>query len=280
MTLVKAEPNQDIIKQNDDGDFFYVIASGRFAVLKSQGGGEPQQVFVYENQGSFGELALMYNAPRAATVRALTEGVLWAVDRATFRHIVLGNAQRERSKREQWLEQVSILSSLTRGERAQVADALKEEDYQPGAHVIRFGEQGDTLYIVVEGEAVASKLVNGTETELGRMQVGEYFGERALLTQEPRAANVRAVGRLRVAVIHRSTFERLLGSVKELMERELERYKPVGPLKTMTDEQLMESMLEDTSALTKRKRLLDRRLAEIRSEKERLSKVLASKGGQ
>jgi len=56
------------------------------------------------------------------------------------------------------------------------------------------------------------------------MKAGEYFGERALLTNQKRAANVKAVGLLKVAVIDRATFERLLGGCKKLMTRKLDKY--------------------------------------------------------
>lgn len=66
----------------------------------------------YENQGSFGELALMYNMPRAATIVATTEGTIWGMDRNTFRRIVLKNAYNKRKMYEALLENVPMLKSV------------------------------------------------------------------------------------------------------------------------------------------------------------------------
>lgn len=71
-----------VITEGQEGDYFYVIESGNYTA--SKGG---QSVFTYEGKGSFGELALMYNCPRAATVTADTDGVIWALDRMTFRKV-------------------------------------------------------------------------------------------------------------------------------------------------------------------------------------------------
>merc|ERR1719188_305741 len=65
---------ENIITQGDDGDNFYVIESGKYNIFV---GGK--QVGAYDGHGSFGELALMYNMPRAATIQAVTAGgTLWA----------------------------------------------------------------------------------------------------------------------------------------------------------------------------------------------------------
>ena len=75
--------------------------------------GESKKVHSYENQGSFGELALMYNMPRAATIQAVTKGTLWAMDRSTFRKIVLKTAFQKRKAYESLLESVPLLTTLS-----------------------------------------------------------------------------------------------------------------------------------------------------------------------
>ncbi|XP_008473823.1 cAMP-dependent protein kinase type II regulatory subunit-like [Diaphorina citri] len=77
------EAGDIVIRQGDDGDFFYVIESGRYEA-SVEIDGEDKLMHAYEDKGSFGELALLYNMPRAATIKATSTGSLWAMDRKTF----------------------------------------------------------------------------------------------------------------------------------------------------------------------------------------------------
>lgn len=112
MFEVKVAPGDVVIRQGDDGDNFYVIERGKFQIYVQQDDGTRQIRGEYEDNGFFGELALMYNQPRAATVVALSEGHLWAMDRNTFRRIVLKSAFKKRKEYEALFEKVSVLQCL------------------------------------------------------------------------------------------------------------------------------------------------------------------------
>jgi len=74
------------------GDRFYVVDSGDFDVLISRNDGPPAKVAEYHAGGCFGELALMYNAPRAATVRCTSDkGRVFAIDRESFQMLILSS---------------------------------------------------------------------------------------------------------------------------------------------------------------------------------------------
>lgn len=75
--------------------------------------------------GSFGELALIYGTPRAATVKAKTDVKLWGIDRDSYRRILMGSTIRKRKMYEEFLSRVSILENLDKWERLTVADALE-----------------------------------------------------------------------------------------------------------------------------------------------------------
>lgn len=71
----------------------------------------------YDEGDAFGELALLYNAPRAATITADTSCILWSLDRDTFIHIVKDASRKKREKYEKFLERVKILETLEPYER-------------------------------------------------------------------------------------------------------------------------------------------------------------------
>jgi cAMP-dependent protein kinase regulator len=171
-------------------------------------------------------LALLYNCPRAATVQAKTDCILWAVDRETFNNIVKEAAQKKRVLYENFLKSVEILSSVDPYELSQIADALKTSYYNKGDFVIREGEIGDVFYIIVDGNAVATKTKEPGKppVEVKKYEKGSYFGELALIRGEPRAANVAAETALKVISLDRNSFKRLLGPIEEILKRNSDQY--------------------------------------------------------
>ncbi len=91
----------------------------------------------YEPGEAFGELALLYNAPRAATIQADNESLLWCLDRETFNHIVKDSSRKRREKYENFLAQVKILESMDSYERSILSDAFIEEKFKAGEFVIK-----------------------------------------------------------------------------------------------------------------------------------------------
>ncbi|RHZ83631.1 hypothetical protein Glove_89g90 [Diversispora epigaea] len=219
---------EDVIKQGGIGDFFYVVETGTFDVYVSKNNDVPELVNSYEPGGSFGELALMYNAPRAATIVATSDAVLWALDRITFRRILMENTSRKRRMYESFLSEVTILVSLEPYERQKIADALESLYYEDNELVIKQGDIGNNFYLIESGEARVTKVdENGIEHEFPGLNKGDYFGELALLNNRPRAVNIRAKGRLKVATLGKKAFVRLLGPVVDILKRNSDNYETI-----------------------------------------------------
>lgn len=126
---------------------------------------------------------------------------------------------------EEFLKKVRILESMDAYERQTVADAFIKHKYQKDDYVITEGETGDIMYFVVEGEAIATKLIDGKLKTVMSYKMGDYFGERALLKKEPRAANIVATSdELVVVSIDQDTFRRLLGPLEDILKRNMEIY--------------------------------------------------------
>lgn len=173
----RAVANEKVIEQGAIGDFFYVVESGTLDCFITQDNGETNKVANYEGGGSFGELALMYNAPRAATIIATSDCVLWALDRVTFRTILMENMSRKRRMYESFLREVPLLKSLEPSERNKIADALESVYFEDGEKVIMEGDIGDRFYIIESGQAaVYKKADDGSEQLVNSLGRAAYFG--------------------------------------------------------------------------------------------------------
>lgn len=214
-----------IIKQGDEGDNFYVIDQGEV------------EIFVHETYvgsigegSSFGELALIYGTPRAATIKAKVDCKLWGIDRTSYRRILMGSTIRKRKTYEEFLSKVSILASLDEWERLTVADALEPCQFEEGQEVIRQGEPGEDFYIIAEGSAIVLKKSSpdAEPVQVGKLGPSNYFGEIALLFDRPRAATVVAevgAGTLKCVKMDRARFERVLGPCGDILKRNIDQYK-------------------------------------------------------
>jgi len=222
--LIK-QPGEDIITQGDIGDIFYLIESGDVDVYVAKKGQEAIKVHRYKPGDAFGELAIMYNAPRAATCRAASVCKLWALDRVSFKVIVVAAAMQKREQYKGFLQQVPILESLTEMEIMTLADSLAEERFEDGQTICNQGDEGDFFYIVKDGEATCfQKDAEGVDKVVANLTAGNYFGEIALLTTKPRQATVKAKGVLKVLSIDKATFMRIMGPMDTILKRNMDQY--------------------------------------------------------
>ncbi|ETI34069.1 hypothetical protein, variant 1 [Phytophthora nicotianae CJ01A1] len=218
------EPGDIIIKQGDDGDNFYILESGICEVYK-----DGVLVQTCTEAMSFGELALMYNAPRAATVKAVQHSKAWALDRQTFKFIIMETTLKKREAHKGFIERVPLLESLSEYERLTVADALKTETFSDGEVIITQGDDGNLFYIIEEGVAVCTKQLSPADAavEMGELTSGAYFGEIALLTTRPRQATVTAKGKVKCLTLDRKTFKRVMGPLEDILKRNIDKYNSV-----------------------------------------------------
>jgi cAMP-dependent protein kinase regulator len=218
------QKGERVIKQGDSGDFMFVIESGSLECLISKDGAEEVVKTLGEGQ-AFGELALLYNAPRAASVQAKDKSVCWKLDRETFSHIVKDGAQKKRDRYMDFFKEVPLLNAVDAYGRSQVADALKPREVTKGTEIITQGSEGQEFFIIEEGMCKAIKKQPGQQDRELDLKAGDYFGELALLNNEPRAASVFAESdKVLLLALDRKAFNRLLGPLKEMMAEAQNRY--------------------------------------------------------
>jgi cAMP-dependent protein kinase regulator len=191
MEEVHVVSNEVVIRQGDQGDYFYVVEDGFllcYVATRLQGRHAQnssthhpefgKKVADYGPGSSFGELALMYGHPRAASIIASKSSTLWRLDRISFRTIILKAAHTRRTMYEEFLGSVPVLRSLSPEERSKIADVLGSRVYEDGEDVVVEGEMGDTFYLVEEGGAVALKKnpEGSGEMVVKEYEKGGYFG--------------------------------------------------------------------------------------------------------
>jgi len=157
----KYQKYDKVIQQGSQGDSLFLIDSGTLDCFKLINNDDKEATYlkVYKPGEAFGELALLYNAPRAATIIAKENCLLWELDRETFNYIVKDAAIKKREKYEMFLKSVEILKSMSKYEITQISDALKVKYFKKDEVIIKRNDFGDDFYIIEEGEAYATKPV-------------------------------------------------------------------------------------------------------------------------
>ncbi|PNW77593.1 hypothetical protein CHLRE_10g443550v5 [Chlamydomonas reinhardtii] len=244
-----------VVRQAEPGDFFYVVEGGQYDVFVQAGLDPPLLVHTYSSASgqpaSFGELALLYNKPRAATVMARTDGCLYRLHRSAFRSVVAAGGAPSATVRT--LRSVEVLQCLSMTQLTRLAELMDEVVFEDGSYVIRQGEEGRDFFVITAGEVsctVKKNLANPEEQakEVLRLYAGQYFGERALLTSAKRAANVVASGRVTLLAISRGRFEAVFGPLQDVIDAEAAWKEAVAMQREVLSRKTMASGLQVAQA--------------------------------
>mmetsp|Transcript_32112 Transcript_32112/g.67940 ORF Transcript_32112/g.67940 Transcript_32112/m.67940 type:complete len:738 (+) Transcript_32112:222-2435(+) len=220
-----------VIKQGDEGDLFYVVEEGKLDVTVSTadvnedaGASSEREVQVgvpYVSGSSFGELALMYGSPRAATIRAKTDCVLWSLDRTAFKGITGSHKQKREEIILDTIRKVKIgdnvLGDVLRSSDIDaMALATQSDSFEKGDVIIRQGEKGDAFYIIESGTIDVFITEQGDEP-VARLTSGQFFGEKALMSEDVRQATCIASTDAKCLTLMREDFVRMLGNLQDLL---------------------------------------------------------------
>jgi cGMP-dependent protein kinase len=210
-----------VISQGEEGNHFYVVESGTLDIWVSTQGGPALKYGSLTAGMGFGELALMCNTPRAATIRTTSRVTLWSIDRIVFRDICTRYQSLRHEKAVQFLRSVSVFDKLTHAELVKVASAMQWEEFVPGTVLFREGEVGEHFYLITSGSVVVSRkdVASGDDIHVKELTTGHYFGEMALLKDETRSATCTCVTAVQLLTLEREQFTVMLGNLQELLDR-------------------------------------------------------------
>jgi putative peptide zinc metalloprotease protein len=211
---------ETIVRQGERGDEFFVVAQGEAVVLVRDAGEDS----LVERKGPtdfFGERALLGTGVRQATVKAATPMRLLVFDQRVFWKelggVVAWESQvRAALQERERLRAVPLFSEATPRQLDLLAVKLAVQPFDRGDQLVRQGDPGDDFYIVREGEVEVLSRQNGRSRRITVLGPGEYFGEIALLRDQPRMATVRGKTDGSVWRLERQDFRDLVGRYLDL----------------------------------------------------------------
>ena len=215
-----AKQGDKLITQGEKADYFYVIGEGTVSFYVDE-----KKHSEATQGGCFGEIALLYKCPRAATVVADTPTVkLFRVDQKTFRSLLQKQSKALQAEKMQLLKSVNFLKEIDAIDLKKLGSAMRPKSFEPGDVLVKKGDVGDAFYMIKEGEMQVTDISVGSTTfDDVILKAGDYFGERALATKEPRAANVTAITKGTAFGIDQKTFEKVLGKFSRVIMKAQDR---------------------------------------------------------
>jgi len=209
------QANVEIIREGTDGNHMYVLEQGNVTVTKGAG---KDKTFVCDlGPGQlFGELAILYNCRRTATVTTKGQVTVWVLERQVFQAVVKSAGQAKEEERFNLLSKVKELKQFPEAKLRKIADCLEEESFENGHCIFKQGAVGDLFFIIRSGEVrVTKNNDDGSENEVAVLGAGDFFGDKALIKEEKRSANIYAKSDLKCYTLDRTAFINLVGRVTD-----------------------------------------------------------------
>ncbi|CAJ1937604.1 unnamed protein product [Cylindrotheca closterium] len=241
---VLVKNGEHIITQGDKADFFYIVAKGK-VIYKVDG----KLVGEASKEQSFGELSLLYTSPRAASVIALSNPTeLFRIDQRAFRQILQNKAKEFEKEKLELLKAVRAFEGVTDSDLYRLADCMIMRKFKADQVVVRKGDVGNCFYIIHSGTMKVTDIGDGTSANEGViLEPKDYFGERALITDERRSANVSGAEDGACFAIDRVTFEKVLGQFSQVIMRSHDK-DMLANIKNIKESKFSDAMIETLSS--------------------------------
>ncbi len=225
LTVRRLTDGEVVLRQGDRGDALYLIATGEVRVYATDPGGIEREVARLFENTLFGEMALLTNLPRAASVAVVGEADVIEVSRAALERVIavipavrdaLDRFARERLIKN-LLASSPLFAPFSKPQQAELLKRFEGVDVDAGTEIIKQGEPGAGLFLMLAGEVeVIARNADGDSVNLARLGTGDLFGEMSLITNQPTSATVRAVTRASLLYLSRMYVERLAGAIPEV----------------------------------------------------------------
>jgi cAMP-dependent protein kinase regulator len=207
-----------VVAQGEQDDYFYVLQAGRMNMYCER---SQQSVGKIQDGQIFGEMALFYGCKKPASFISDSDSTLWRLDHFMFRQIMAQHAHKQDRNVHDTLKKIELFRSLSDQTLSKMASALTRVTFEEGSQIIKKGDKGEVFYIVEEGSVKVHDIGAGDSKSVDQiLSEGSWFGERALLTGETRAASITALSHVTTLAMGREAFEESIGEFNLLMEHQ------------------------------------------------------------
>lgn len=225
---------------------FYVVKSGEFIETTDDDNLSTRKL---KEWSTFGESALRFKGPRTETVRLVSErGELYSIKASEYQHIIVKEQIAADRGAFGFLRSVELLKQLTDEQIHVLSKCLQRKTYKPGEKIIEQNTKGTEFFFLEKGSVRADQHTKKGDKDVvvkvNQFKAGDYFGEGAMLRDEPRSADCVADGTEEVVtlVLRKSDFVELLGGLGNIVEANFiaRVLRAVELLRGLTDAELTE----------------------------------------
>jgi CRP-like cAMP-binding protein len=219
---VQLQKGEKAVRQNARGEYLYIVQKGKFDLYCEMGQHSNGTIGKGE---MFGQLALLYGKDFDVSVIAKENAVVWRLEQDTFRNVVARHAREKDADIIGHLSKVDLFQGLSAPVLQKIAESLTTVHFQEGDVIVRRGDAGEIFYIIESGSVKVYDIGMGDSVSSEHiLKDGDYFGERALLMDEPRAASVAALTDVTTLAMDRVTFEKSIGDLQDLMDQQARKH--------------------------------------------------------
>lgn len=239
MFYCELEAGQFIFKQGDNASSYFIVDHGSLTIIINN-----EEKKIIKEGEAFGELALLFNSNRSASVKALENCGLWGIDRNTFRKAVEEMSSKQCKENRKFLENVNFFQNLTNEQKDSIASVLSTQKFKKGEFIVAEGDPASSFYVIKSGDVSVLK----GDKEIRKMGKGDSFGEQALYYNTVRSCSVRADSEVKCLALGREILTKILGAqiqiitFKNLMKWAFEKNRSLMKLTSIQIEKIMDTM--------------------------------------
>ncbi|OMJ71175.1 hypothetical protein SteCoe_30697 [Stentor coeruleus] len=213
--LYNMGPKEIVFTQGSPGMNFYIISQGRCEVIVNS---KTKKLMSKGEQ--FGELALLHDSPRTATVVTVEKTALWVLSREAFSSAIQSINNRKYEENKQFIANIPTFNNFSSSQKDILLSMIATHEFNDGQKIVTEGDPGNVLYFIKKGTVVCTK----SGQEIRKLSPGDFFGEQALLYNTQRTATVTAIGKVTLLSLGRDDLTVALGShLQQIIYRNSQR---------------------------------------------------------